>query len=115
MATKRDTNERPSKHHLMLDARPNSRNVLRMLFVDDTLHIQIWTKLSSGVPFLRRLQFAFYFVFGLDHLIPLSHLDASVVVKSADYGKVLSVSTVAYLRNIQLKKAEQSKGSLKQE
>lgn len=105
-----ELNVRPNKRHLFLDSKRDSRNILDMSFSEDRLVISVYAPVETNLPWHVRLRCALFFLFGLP--IPRHYLETSVEVAPLEYGKVLSVATVAYLRNVQLKKHREAEDSL---
>jgi hypothetical protein len=100
---------KPSKFFLMKDARPNVENVLSLSFANDELNVMLFTNQRLNLPWYRRLWHALLYVLGIEVLLARNTNGTSFIVNEADYNKVLTISTMAYLRQIQKKNLHNEK------
>lgn len=94
---------RPRKFYLLESKHPNGVQILKMCFEKDVLTMTV--SLGLSLPWWKRCWIALCFVFGFEG--PLGELSKhwmTFEMKEEDANKLLSLSTVAYLRHLQKKK-----------
>lgn len=96
--------EKPSKTCLVEDGRPETNNILKLCFSDDVLKVSLFTNHPSNLSWYHRVWTGILYILGITKFLSRNDLGSSVVIREEDYGKLLTITTMAYLRQIQKKK-----------
>ena len=99
----------PSKTFLVEDERTFTGNILKVGFSEEQFKLTLFTTQQINLPWYRRIWHALLYVFGIDLFLARNDRGVSIVVRENDYEKLLTIATMAYLRQVQKNKSADTK------